>query len=67
LVYGIIKEASKEYFLNVIDELRSNGCDSVVLGCTEIPLIVLPGESSLPVLDSTRILARAALKFAVGA
>jgi aspartate racemase len=67
LVYGIINEASKEYFLNVIDELRSEGCDSVVLGCTEIPLIVLPGESSLPVLDSTRILARAALKFAVGA
>jgi aspartate racemase len=67
LVYGIINEASKEYFLNVIDELRSEGCDSVVLGCTEIPLIVLPEESSLPVLDSTRILARAALKFAVGA
>jgi aspartate racemase len=67
LVYGIINEASKEYFLNVIDEVRSEGCDSVVLGCTEIPLIVLPGESSLPVLDSTRILARAALKFAVGA
>lgn len=66
LVYGIIKEASKDYFHHVIDELRSKGCDSVVLGCTEIPLIVLPGESSLPVLDSTRILARAALKFAVG-
>jgi aspartate racemase len=65
LVYGIINEASKEYFLNVIDELRSEGCDSVVLGCTEIPLIVLPGESSLPVLDSTRILARAALKHAL--
>lgn len=65
LVYGIINEASKEYFLNVIDELRSEGCDSVVLGCTEIPLIVLPGESSLPILDSTRILARAALKHAL--
>jgi aspartate racemase len=67
LVYGIINEASKEFFLQVIDGLRSEGCDSVVLGCTEIPLIVLPGESSLPILDSTRILARAALKFAVGA
>jgi aspartate racemase len=66
LVYGIINEESKGFFLRVIDELRSEGCDSVVLGCTEIPLIVLPGESSLPVLDSTRILARAALKFAVG-
>jgi aspartate racemase len=65
LVYGIINEESKEFFLRVIDELRSEGCDSVVLGCTEIPLIVLPGESPLPVLDSTRILARAALKYAV--
>ncbi len=66
LVYGIINEESKGFFLRIIDELRSEGCDSVVLGCTEIPLIVLPGESPLPILDSTRILARAALKFAVG-
>ena len=65
LVYGIIRDESKEFFLHVIDELKSEGCDSVVLGCTEIPLIVLPGESPLPVLDSTRILARAALKYAV--
>lgn len=65
LVYGILNKDSKIYFHHVIDELRSEGCDSVVLGCTEIPLIVLPCESSLPVLDSTRILARAALKLAV--
>lgn len=65
LVYGIIKEKSKSYFLSVIDDLRSNGCDSVILGCTEIPLIVLPEESPLPVLDSTRILARAALSHSV--
>ena len=66
LVYGIVKEASKEYFLSVIGELKRKGCDSVVLGCTEIPLIVLPDESILPTLDSTRILAKAALKFAIG-
>jgi len=65
LVYGIIKEASKMYFNHVIEELRLKGCDSIILGCTEIPLIVLPGESSLPILDSTRILARAALEYAV--
>ena len=65
LVYGIIKEESKKYFLSVIDDLKSKGCDSVILGCTEIPLIVLPEESSLPTLDSTRILARSALKHAV--
>lgn len=65
LVYGIIKPESKKYFLDLIDEMKSEGCDSVILGCTEIPLIVLPDESPLPVLDSTRILARAALKKAI--
>jgi aspartate racemase len=65
LVYGIIYEESRTFFMDVIDDLKSKGCDSVVLGCTEIPLIVFPGESSLPTLDSTRILARAALKNAV--
>jgi aspartate racemase len=48
--------------LDIIYEFRSDGCDAVVLGCTEIPLIVLPEEASIPVLDSTRILARAALR-----
>ncbi len=66
LVYGVIREESKRYFLYVVDEFRIKGCDAVILGCTEIPLIVLPDESSLPVLDSTRILARAALKYAIG-
>jgi aspartate racemase len=66
LVYGVIREESKNYFLDIVDEYRINGCNAVILGCTEIPLIVLPDESSLPVLDSTRILARAALKHAIG-
>jgi len=66
LVYGVIKEDSKRYFLEIVDEFRLKGCDAVVLGCTEIPLIVLPDESSMPVLDSTRILARAALRHATG-
>ena len=61
LVYGEIKPESKKFFLNMVAWLKKEGCDAVVLGCTEIPLIVLPGESPLPVLDSTRILARAAL------
>jgi aspartate racemase len=65
LVYGTINETSRKYFLDIIDEFRSAGCDSVVLGCTEIPLIVLPGDSSLPVLDSTRLLARAALMYSI--
>jgi aspartate racemase len=66
LVYGVIREESKSYFLDVVDEYRIKGCDAVILGCTEIPLIVLPDESSLPVLDSTRLLARSALRHAIG-
>ena len=65
LVYGEIKSESKKYLLTQIKILKDQGCDSVVLGCTEIPLIVLPEESPLPVLDSTRILARAALNYAL--
>ena len=65
LVYGVVKEESKKYFLGVVDEFSKKGCESVVLGCTEIPLIVLPKESPIPVLDSTRILARAALAHAL--
>jgi aspartate/glutamate racemase len=65
LVYGEVKDDSKKYFHTQIKILADKGCDSVVLGCTEIPMIVLPDESPLPVLDSTRILARAALKHAL--
>ena len=48
----------------MIADLARRGCDSVVLGCTEIPLLISEADSSLPVLDSTRILARAALEAA---
>lgn len=65
LVYGEVRPEAKEYFHTQIRILAGKGCDCVVLGCTEIPLIVLPEESPLPVLDSTRILARAALRFAL--
>lgn len=50
------------YFQQVIESLKRRGCDAVVLGCTEIPLLVNDGNSALPVLDSTRLLARAALR-----
>jgi aspartate racemase len=62
LVYGRFEDASRRYFQSVIEGLRSRGCDAVVLGCTEIPLLISQPDSSLPVLDSTRILARAALR-----
>ncbi len=58
---------SLAYFTEVIRSLKDEGCDSVVLGCTEIPLIVTPESSPLPTLDSTRLLARAAVKKAIAA
>jgi len=67
LVYGDIREDSRQYFNEVIGELKEAGCDAVVLGCTEIPLIVRPDDCPLPTLDSTRLLARAALRDAVSA
>jgi aspartate racemase len=53
------------YYVDVIRAMQGEGCDAVVLGCTEIPLLVAPESSPLPVLDSTRILARAAVNKAV--
>jgi aspartate racemase len=53
------------WFQGVIGRMRDDGCDPVVLGCTEIPLIVNDADSPLPTLDSTRLLARAALRRAV--
>lgn len=56
---------SQAYFTEVIRGMKDDGCDAVVLGCTEIPLIVNGENSPLPPLDSTRLLARAALRKAV--
>jgi len=56
---------SLAYCVEVIRTMKDEGCDAVVLGCTEIPLLVTPESSPLPVLDSTRILARAAVSKAV--
>jgi len=65
LVYGKFLEESRLYLQGVIERLKDEECDAVVLGCTELPLIVDENISPLPTLDSTRILARAALKKAV--
>jgi len=66
LVNAIFLESSRLYFNEVTEKLKAQDCDAVVLGCTEIPLIVRPDDSPLPTLDSTRLLARAALKKALG-
>jgi aspartate racemase len=65
LVYSILRPEAVAAFQRVIGRMRKQGCDAVVLGCTEIPLIMDDGNSPLPVLDSTRLLARAALQRAV--
>jgi len=67
LVKGVFKAASVTCFQNVIGRLKDKSCDAVVLGCTEIPLIINESNSPLPCLDSTRLLAHAALKRAVEA
>ncbi len=67
LVYGRFTPESLSYFQQVIEGLKTReACDAVVLGCTEIPLLVSPADSPLPTLDSTRLLARAALAEAAG-
>jgi len=66
LVYGCFSSETRAYFNEVIGRLKNQGCDAVVLGCTEIPLLVTQESSPLPMLDSTRLLARAALKEATG-
>ena len=65
LVYGVATPQAVAYFQQVIARLKGEGCDAVVLGCTEIPLIIDDANSPLPTLDSTRLLARAALRHAV--
>jgi aspartate racemase len=66
LVRGQRTASALEYLQEVIGRFKSLGCDAVVLGCTEIPLLVNDENSPLPTLDSTRLLARAALKEAAG-
>jgi aspartate racemase len=65
LVCGVFKPEAVAYFQRVMARMKGEGCDAVILGCTEIPLIMSDANSPLPTLDSTRLLARAALRRAV--
>lgn len=66
LVKGILKSSTREYFRGVVAELARIGCDGAVMACTEIPLILRAEDVEVPLLDSTRILAQAALEEALG-
>jgi aspartate racemase len=65
LVCGVFTPAAVAFHQQVMARMKDQGCDAVVLGCTEIPLIMNDENSPLPTLDSTRLLARAALRRAV--
>jgi aspartate racemase len=65
LVNARFAAASLALFQREIADLKTQGCDAVVLGCTEIPLLVRPEDAPLPTLDSTRLLARAAVEQAL--
>jgi len=62
LVYGRFENSARAEFARIIGGLKEQGCDAVALSCTEIPLLIGDADSCLPALDSTRILARAALR-----
>jgi len=66
LVRGIQTLESLFYMQQTLEQMKNQGCDAVVLGCTEIPLLMSDEDSPLPTLDSTRLLARAALREALG-
>jgi len=61
LVTGILRDSTRDYVRGVVSHLSENGCDAVVMGCTEIPLILSQDDVEVPLLDSTRLLAKAAL------
>jgi aspartate racemase len=65
LVQGVFKPETTQFFIGATDELRAAGADCVILGCTEIPLIIDGSNSRLPPLDSTRLLARYAVAIAI--
>lgn len=65
LVNAVFTDESRAMFGRVISRFQREGCDAAVLGCTEIPLIVRPEEVALPTLDSTRLLAKAALVYSL--
>jgi aspartate racemase len=67
LVRQVFRPQAVAHYAGVMRRMKREGCDAAVLGCTEIPLVMNEGNSPLPILDSTRLLARAAVRHAVGA
>lgn len=66
LTLGVLSESSRDAYLRIIGKMAGQGCDAVALVCTEIPLLITADVSPLPILDSTRLLARAAVDVSIG-
>ncbi|MEP6932006.1 MAG: aspartate/glutamate racemase family protein, partial [Flavobacterium sp.] len=62
---GIIKEQTKRAYLSIIEKLIENGAEGIILGCTEIPMLISQEDVSVPVFDTTKIHSEAAVDFAV--
>lgn len=65
LTFNILKDSSREYFVNIIKELQAQGAQGAILGCTEIPMLIKQKDSPVPVFDTTAIHAIAAVDFAL--
>jgi aspartate racemase len=66
LCRGIVRPESKAAYLDQIERLRGQGADGVILGCTEVTMLIGQGDTGLPVFDTTRLHAEAAMAFAFG-
>jgi aspartate racemase len=65
LCQGVVSDAARVEYVRIIESMQAEGCDAVALSCTEIPLLVTPDVSPIPTLDSTRLLAHAAVAAAI--
>nr|WP_286708067.1 amino acid racemase [Psychrobacter sp. UBA2514] len=65
LCQGQLLDSSREYYQRVIEQLADAGCEGVILGCTEIGMLIKQADSPIPVFDTTAIHARAAVRFLV--
>jgi aspartate racemase len=66
LCLGEFNDSSRDAYVRIIEKLAHEGCDAVALVCTEIPLLITAEVSPLPIIDSTRLLAQAAVDVALG-
>jgi aspartate racemase len=65
LVLGKIQRQSKEQYIGIIEQMVSQGAEGIILGCTEIGLLIHQQDSQVPLFDTTRIHAEAAVEFAL--